>query len=71
MMNHNTKFENKMFGGFEDISGQTLKFWPFAVTLTLNAVIQFFHMPLWHIMMYHQTKFGCQRINSLENIVES
>ena len=42
MMHHNTKFGNKMFGGLQDSSGQTLTFWPFAVTLTLNVVIQFF-----------------------------
>ena len=42
MMNHNTKFENKMFDGLEDIIWINIKFWPFAVTLTLNAVIQFF-----------------------------
>ena len=39
-------------------------FWPFTVTLTMNAVI------LWRMMMYHQTKFGCQGINSSEDIVE-
>ena len=42
MMHHNTKFGNKMLGGSEDIICQTLTFWPFAVTSTLNAVIQFF-----------------------------
>ena len=39
--------------------------------MTLNAVIQFFfftrHFGLW----YHQTKFGCWRINSLEDVIES
>ena len=40
MMHHDTKFGNKMFGGLEDIIWQTWTFWPFAVTLTLNAVIQ-------------------------------
>ena len=29
----------------------------------------FFHRELWLMMTYHQTKFGCQVINSLENIV--
>ena len=39
-------------------------------TLTPNAVILFFfHRTLWLLMMY-QTKFGCQGIHSLENIVE-
>ena len=37
MMYHSTRFGNKMFG---TPSGQTLTFWPFAVTLTLNAVIK-------------------------------
>ena len=38
------------------------------VTLTLNTVILFFfHKTLWLMMMYHQTKFCCQGINSSEN----
>ena len=30
----------------------------------------FFHRKLWLLMMYHQTKFGCQEINSSNNMVE-
>ena len=50
MMHHNTKFGNEMFVGVEVSSGQTLTFWPFAVALTLIAMIIFFsteHSGLW------------------------
>ena len=41
------------------------------MTLTLNAVILFFpHKALWLMMMYHLTKFVCQGINSLKDIVK-
>ena len=30
----------------------------------------FFHRTLWLMMMYHQTKFGCQGMNSPEDIAE-
>ena len=42
----------------------------FAVTLTLNAVIQFFRRTLWLIMLYYHTKFGCKRTSNLEDIIE-
>ena len=46
MIHHNTKFGNKTLGGFQDIIWTTLTFQSFSfffsVTLTLNAVIQFF-----------------------------
>ena len=42
MMHHNTKFGNKILAGLEDIIWTILTFWPFTVTLTLNAVNQFF-----------------------------
>ena len=38
MMQHNTKFENKMFGGLEVIIWTNINILTFAVTLTLNAV---------------------------------
>ena len=41
MMHHNNKFGSKMLVGLENIVW-TMTFWPFAVTLTLNAVIHFF-----------------------------
>ena len=50
MMHHNTEFGNKMFGGLENVIWININifFQPFAVTLTLtlNAVIQFFHKML-------------------------
>ena len=42
MMCHNTKFENKMFDGLEDIIWTKIKVWPFATTLTPNVVIKCF-----------------------------
>ena len=71
-MHYNTKFGNKMFGGLEDI-------WTNMNILGLRSDLNpesskkkvFFHRTLWLMMMYHPTKFGCQGINSLANIVES
>ena len=40
------------------------------MTLTLNAVIKFYRKTPWLIMLYYQTKFGCKRTSSLEDIVE-
>ena len=48
----------------------SLTFLTFAVTLTLNAVIQFFHRTFWLIMLYYYTKSGCKRTSSLEDIIE-
>ena len=31
----------------------------------------FFHKTLWLLMMYNQSKFGCRRISSSEDVVES
>ena len=65
MMHHNTKFGNKMPGGLEDI------IWTNINILTLRCDLDpecsnptFFHRTLWLVMMYQQTKFGCQGINS-------
>ena len=48
-INHNTKFENKIFDGLEDIIWTSIDILTFAVTLTLTAVIPFFteHPGLW------------------------
>ena len=69
MMSRNTKFGNKMLGGIEDI------IWTNINILTLRCdtdmwLSNFFHRTLWLLAMYQQTKFGSQRINSSENIVE-
>ncbi len=48
----------------------SLTFLTFAVTLTLNAVIQFFHRTLLLIMLYYHTKSGCKRTSRLEDIIE-
>ena len=70
MKHHNTKFGNKMFRSLEDVIWININIFYFAVTLTLKAVILFFHSTFWLRMMYHQTKFGCQRISSSEDIDE-
>ena len=70
MMHHNTKFGNKMFGGWGDI------IWTNTAILTLHCDLDpkcsnpFFHKTLWLMMIYHQTKFGCQGIYSSEDIVD-
>ena len=48
----------------------SLTFWTFAVTLTLNAVIQFFHRTVRFMMLHYQTKFGWNWASSLGNRVE-
>ena len=40
--------------------------WTITVTLTLNTVIQSFHE-----VMYHQTKFGCKKISTSVDMVET
>ena len=52
------------------LSGQSLTFWTFAVTLTSNAAIPFSHITLPLMMLYHQIKFGCKWTSSLEDIVK-
>ena len=68
---HNIKFGYKMLGSSEDI------IWTNTDILTLHCDLNpeysypfFFHKTLWFMMMYHQTKFGCQGTNSSESIVE-
>ena len=46
------------------------EFWITAVTLTLDAVIKFFHRTLQLMMQYYQSKFGYKWNSSLEDIVE-
>ena len=62
MLPHHTKFGNKMFGGSEDIIWTNIHqhFENFAVTLTLNTVIQFFNRTLQFMMLYYHTMFGCK-----------
>ena len=66
LQHHHAKFGDKMFCG----SYHPDKYSLFAVTLTLNTVMQFFRRTLWLIMLYYQTKFDCKRTSSLEDIVE-
>ena len=40
------------------------------MTLTLKAVIPFFHRTLWLMMLHYQTKFGCKSTSSLEGTTE-
>ena len=73
VMDHNTKFGNKMFRGSENI------IWINIDILTLCCDLErrnplfkksfFFHKVLWLTLMHHKTKFGCRRISSLEDII--
>ena len=83
IIHHHTRFGKKWLSGSEDISRtrsdtwrkyhqdkHSQTFWTFAVTLTLNAVIPFFHSKLWLMMLCYQTKCGCQPTSSLEDTTE-
>ena len=70
MLHHHTKFDNKMFCSSEDIIQTFTNTLNLAVTLTLNAIIQFFHRTLQLMTLYYQTKFDCKHTSSLEDIVE-
>ena len=48
----------------------SLTFWTFAVTLTLKAVIPFFHRMLWLAMLDYQTKSGSKPTSSSEDTTE-
>ena len=39
------------------------------MTLTLKIAKQCFHMTLWLMMIYHNTKFGSKRLTRSEDIV--
>ena len=66
-----TRFGDQMFCGSEDIRTNIhCHFKTFAVTLTLNTVIRFFHRTLQVMMLYYQNMFGCKQTSSLEDIVE-
>ena len=53
------------------IHKDSIKFWTITVTLTFKTAIQFFHKTLQLMMMYHQIKFGCQKISSLVDTEET
>ena len=66
MMHHNTEFGSKMCGGLENI------IWINIEILTLRCDLDLYcNNPIFpqDALAYHQTKFGCQRINSLEDVV--
>ena len=72
MMHHNTKFGSKTFGGLGDNMWTNIN--SLSLTCKLdpecnNPFFFFFTGQLGLLMMYHQTKFGCQGINSSDNIV--
>ena len=69
-MHHNTKSGRKMFGGLEDIMWTNINIFTLCCDLDPECSNPFFHRTLWLMMMYHQTKFGCQGIRSSENIIE-
>ena len=72
MMLHNTKFGNKMFDGLEDTIWTNINILPLPCDLDPESRNPFFfHRTLCLMMIYIQTMFSCQGINSSENIVES
>ena len=58
MMHQNTKFGNKMLGGFEGIIWINIDNLTICCDLDLECSNSVFHETVWLIMMYHQTKFG-------------
>ena len=42
-----------------------------AVTVTLDTAIQYLHKTLQHMIMYHQTKFDCERISNSKDVAET
>ena len=71
MVHHKTKFGNKMLGSLEGIIWTNINILTLRCDLDAECSNLFFLRTLWLMMMYHLTKFGCQGVNSSENIVES
>ena len=74
IIHYHTKFGKKWLsssGDTEQTQSDTLTFLTFAVTLILNIVILFFHRTLWLMMLYYQTKFGCNLTSCSEDTTES
>ena len=53
------------------IHKEWIKFWTFTVILTLKTTIQFLHTKIQLMMMYHPIKFGCKKVSSSADMVES
>ena len=70
MPHRHTKFGNKMLGSLDDIIWTNADILPLHCDRDRECIHPFFHKTLWLMVMYHQTKFGCQGTNSSENIVE-
>ena len=60
MMHGNTKFAYKVFGCLEDTIWTNTHILTLHCDLDLECSYPFFHKTLWLVIMYHQTKFGCQ-----------
>ena len=71
-MHHDTKFGKKMLGGLEDIRWTNIDISTLHCDLDFECSNPFFslHRTRWLMLMYYQTKLGCQGINSSEDIVE-
>ena len=67
MMHHNTKFDNKIFGGSVDIIWTNIDILTLYCDLDLECSNFFFHKTLCLMMMYHQTMFGFRRMNSSDD----
>ena len=69
-IHQNTKCGNKMYSALADILWTNINTLTLRCDPDLECSNKHFHMTLWHLMMYHQFKFGWQGINSSENIAE-
>ena len=72
MMHYHNKF------GLKKKVQQFIRYWSdkdnwnfTTVTVTLSTAIQYFHWTLWLTLIYHQSKCGCIKISSSEDIAET
>ena len=66
------KFGYQRFSSSESAIRTNIKFWTFALIMTLNTAVQSFHKTL-RLMgsMYHRAKVVCKRVNSSKNRVKT
>ena len=70
MVHYNTKFGNKMFGVLEDITWTNIDIFTLHCDLDLECSNPIYSQDtLAYDDVYHQTKFGCQGINSSKDIL--
>ena len=73
VMHHNIKFGNKIYSSLENIIWTNTDILTLCCDLDLecsNPIFSQDTLAYVVMMMYHQTKFGCQSISSSEDIVK-